>query len=179
MAVTKKRTQRLANELKQGGFRATTIHGDLSQGERDNAMHKFKEGTVDILVATDIAARGIDVPAVGHIINYDIPFEPLMYFHRIGRTARAGGRGKAISLVAHDRVDAFYRILRKTKHPIRRLNEEMGIGFVTTQKSRIGRHRPRPDYRQKTSHRNHGRYTDNRNTRSYREQRRYYRRYQR
>jgi ATP-dependent RNA helicase DeaD len=57
---------------------------------RENAMHKFKKGTVDILIATDIAARGIDVPAVGHIINYDIPSEPLMYFHRIGRTARAG-----------------------------------------------------------------------------------------
>jgi ATP-dependent RNA helicase DeaD len=178
-AATKKRTQRLGNELKQEGFRAITIHGDLSQGERDIAMHKFKKGTVDILVATDIAARGIDVPAVGHIINYDIPFEPLMYFHRIGRTARAGARGKAISLVAHDRIDAFYRILRKTKHPIRRLNEEMGIGFVTTQKSQIGRHRPRPDYRKDASNRNHGRYTDNRNMRSYREQRRYHRRYHR
>jgi ATP-dependent RNA helicase DeaD len=172
-------TQNLANELKQEGFRATTIHGDLSQGERENAMHKFKKGAVDILVATDIAARGIDVPAVGHIINYDIPSEPLMYFHRIGRTARAGARGKAISLVAHDRVDVFYRILRKTKHPIRRLNEEMGIGFITTKKSPIGRHRPRPDYRQNISHRNHGRYTDNRNMRSHREQRRYHRRYQR
>jgi ATP-dependent RNA helicase DeaD len=178
-AATKKRTQSLANELKQEGFRASTIHGDLSQGERENAMHKFKKGAVDILVATDIAARGIDVPAVGHIINYDIPSEPLMYFHRIGRTARAGARGKAISLVAHDRIDAFDRILRKTKHPIRRLNEEMGIGFITTQKSPIGRHRSRPNYRQNISHRNHGRYTDNRNMRSHREQRRYHRRYQR
>jgi ATP-dependent RNA helicase DeaD len=178
-AATKKRTQSLANELKQEGFGAITIHGDLSQGERDNAMHKFKKGTVDILVATDIAARGIDVPAVGHIINYDIPSEPLMYFHRIGRTARAGARGKAISLVAHDRVDAFYRILRKTKHPIRRLNEEMGIGFITTQKSPIDRHRPRPNYRQNICHRNHGRYTDNRNMRSHGAQRRYHRRFQR
>jgi len=179
-AATKKRTQRLANELKQEGFRTITIHGDLSQGERDNAMHKFKKGIVDILVATDIAARGIDVPAVGHIINYDIPFEPLIYFHRIGRTARAGARGKAISLVAQDRVDDFYKILRKTKHPIRRLNEEMGIRFITTQKSTHGRHRPRLDYRQNTSHQNHGRYTDNRNIRSYKEQqRRYQRRYHR
>jgi ATP-dependent RNA helicase DeaD len=173
-AATKKRTQRLANELKQEGFRTITIHGDLSQGERDNAMHKFKKGIVDILVATDIAARGIDVPAVGHIINYDIPFEPLMYFHRIGRTARAGATGKAISLVAQDRVDDFYKILRKTKHPIRRLNEEMGIGFNTTQKSP---HRPRPNYRNNTSHR--GRYADNRNMRSYGEQRRYHRSYHR
>jgi ATP-dependent RNA helicase DeaD len=181
-AATKKRTQRLANELKQEGFKAITIHGDLSQMERDNAMSKFKKGTFDILVATDIAARGIDVPAVGHIINYDIPFEPLMYFHRIGRTARAGARGTAISLVAHDKVDAFFRILRNTKHPIRRLNEEMGIGFITTQTNPHGRHRPRPDYRQNTNHRNHGRDrkpSDNRNMRSYREQRRYHRRYPR
>lgn len=177
-AATKKRTQSLANELKQEGFRASTIHGDLSQGERENAMHKFRKGAVDILVATDIAARGIDVPAVGHIINYDIPSEPLMYFHRIGRTARAGGRGKAISLVAHDRVDAFYRILRKTKHPIRRLNEEMGIGFIISQKSPIERHRTRPNYRHNISHQIHGRYTDNRNMRSHREQRKYHRRYQ-
>ena len=134
-AATKKITQSLANDLIQEGFRAITIHGDLSQWERENAMHKFKKGTVDILVATDIAARGIDVPAVGHIINYDIPSEPLMYFQRIGRTARAGARGKAISLVAHDRVDAFYRILRKTKHPIRRLNEEMGWFYYNSKES--------------------------------------------
>ena len=133
-AATKQRTQRLANELKQEGFKAITIHGDLSQRERDNAMYRFKKGTEDILVATDIAARGIDVPAVGHIINYDVPFEPLMYFHRIGRTARAGAKGKAISLVSQDRVGDFHRILRKTEQPIRRLNEEMGIAFPTTQK---------------------------------------------
>ncbi|MGB6592119.1 MAG: DEAD/DEAH box helicase [Candidatus Nitrosopolaris sp.] len=177
-AATKKRTQSLANELKQEGFRAITIHGDLSQRERDNAMYKFKKGTEDILVATDIAARGIDVPAVGHIINYDVPFEPLMYFHRIGRTARAGASGKAISLVAQDRVDDFHRILRKTTHPIRRLNEEMGIGFITTRKPPYDRHRPRP-YRHNSSHQNHSRYTGNRNMRSYREQRGYHRRYQR
>jgi ATP-dependent RNA helicase DeaD len=170
-AATKQRTQRLANELKQEGFKAITIHGDLSQRERDNAMYRFKRGTEDILVATDIAARGIDVPAVGHIINYDVPFEPLMYFHRIGRTARAGAKGKAISLVSQDRVGDFHRILRKTKQPIRRLNEEMGIEFITTQ--------TRPDYRQNRGHRSHSGYGGNRNTRSFREQRGYHRRYHR
>jgi ATP-dependent RNA helicase DeaD len=126
-AATKQRTQRLADELKQEGFRAITIHGDLSQKQRDVAMYKFKQGNEDILVATDIAARGIDIPAVGHVINYDIPEEPLIYFHRIGRTARAGGTGKAISLVSHDRVEDFGRILRHTELPVTRLNEEMGI----------------------------------------------------
>ena len=126
-AATKQRTQRLAAELKQEGFKAITIHGDLSQKQRDIAMYRFKKGNEDILVATDIAARGIDVPAIGHVINYDIPEDPLMYFHRIGRTARAGGTGRAISLVSQDRVENFGRILRQTQHHIRKLNEEMGI----------------------------------------------------
>lgn len=106
-AATKQRTQRLAIELKQQGLRAITIHGDLSQKQRDDSMHRFRTGSEDILVATDIAARGIDVPAIGHVINYDIPDDPMIYFHRIGRTARAGGTGKAISLVSQDRVDDF------------------------------------------------------------------------
>ncbi|MGA9169473.1 MAG: DEAD/DEAH box helicase [Nitrososphaeraceae archaeon] len=126
-AATKQRTQRLASELRQEGFKAITIHGDLSQRQRDNAMYRFKRGSEDILVATDIAARGIDVPAVGHVINYDIPEDPLIYFHRIGRTARAGGTGKAISLVSHDRIEDFARILKQTEQPIRKLNEEMGV----------------------------------------------------
>lgn len=90
-------------------------------------MYRFKKANEDILVATDIAARGIDVPAIGHVINYDIPEDPLMYFHRIGRTARAGATGRAISLVSQDRVENFGRILRQTQHRIRKLNEEMGI----------------------------------------------------
>jgi ATP-dependent RNA helicase DeaD len=126
-AATKQRTQRLAIELKQQGLRAITIHGDLSQKQRDDSMHRFRTGTEDILVATDIAARGIDVPAIGHVINYDIPDDPMIYFHRIGRTARAGGTGKAISLVSQDRVDDFTRILKNTELPIKRLNDEMGI----------------------------------------------------
>ena len=141
-AATKHRTQRLAEELRREGFKAITIHGDLSQRQRDNAMYRFKRGSEDILVATDIAARGIDVPAVGHVINFDIPEDPLIYFHRIGRTARAGGSGKAISLVSHDRTDGFSRILRQTEHPIRKLNEEMGIEVhVVHHRSNIGYHR--------------------------------------
>ena len=137
-AATKQRTQRLTAELKQEGFKAITIHGDLSQKQRDIAMYRFKRGNEDILVATDLAARGIDVPAIGHVINYDIPEDPLMYFHRIGRTARAGATGRAISLVSQDRVENFGRILRQTQHSIRKLNEEMGISvpIVRQQKRR-------------------------------------------
>src|SRR5919205_1909005 len=126
-AATKQRADRLAYKLRQEGFSAVTIHGDLSQKQRDYAMHKFKKGTEDILVATDIAARGIDVPSVGNVINYDIPEDPNVYFHRIGRTARAGGEGKAISLVSNDRVSDFERILAQTNLPIRKLNDELGV----------------------------------------------------
>lgn len=153
--ATKQRTDRLASELKQKGFKAITIHGDLSQGQRDNAMHKFRKGYEDILVATDIAARGIDVPAVGHVINYDIPADPLIYFHRIGRTARAGGAGKAISLVSQDRVDDFGRILKTTEKPIHKLNEEMGVE-IPVPKYNVYR-----DYRQRhgvNGYRRYGRY---------------------
>jgi ATP-dependent RNA helicase DeaD len=126
-AATKQRTHRLASELKEEGFKAITMHGDLSQRQRDSAMYKFRKGFEDILVATDIAARGIDVPAVGHVINYDIPADPLIYFNRIGRTARAGTTGKAISLVSQDRVEEFGRILKTTEKQVHKLNEEMGI----------------------------------------------------
>src|ERR671938_956228 len=139
-AATKQRAQRLADELRRVGFKAITIHGDLSQRQRDNAMYRFKRGSEDILVATDIAARGIDVPAVGHVINYDVPAEPLMYFHRIGRTARAGGTGKAISLVSHDRIEDFARILKQTEQPIQRLNEELGIAVPTVQQRPYNRY---------------------------------------
>jgi ATP-dependent RNA helicase DeaD len=153
-AATKQRTHRLAFELKQEGFKAITMHGDLSQGQRDSAMYKFRKGFEDILVATDIAARGIDVPAVGHVINYDIPADPLIYFHRIGRTARAGGVGKAISLVSHDRVDDFGRILRTTKKPIHKLNEEMGIEIPVIQQY------VHKDYRKRPSSYNYRRYSN-------------------
>ena len=164
-AATKQRTQKLAWELKQEGFKAITIHGDLSQKQRDNAMYRFKKGIEDVLVATDIAARGIDVPAVGHVINYDIPEDPLIYFHRIGRTARAGGTGRAISLVSQDRIEDFGRILRQTEHPIRKLNEELGIEVPVVQYRSHG-------YRQRRSYGNNsssgtGSYGDSRGKRSF------------
>ena len=164
-AATKQRTQKLAWELKQEGFKAITIHGDLSQKQRDNAMYRFKKGIEDVLVATDIAARGIDVPAIGHVINYDIPEDPLIYFHRIGRTARAGGTGKAISLVSQDRIEDFGRILRQTEHPIRKLNEELGIEVPVVQYRSHG-------YRQRRSYGNNsssgtGSYGDSRGKRGF------------
>lgn len=137
-AATKNRTDRLARNLKTDGFRANAIHGDLQQKQRDGVMQRFRKGADTILVATDIAARGIDVPAVGHVINYDVPRDPETYFHRIGRTARAGGEGKAISLVTPDRFSDFEKIQRRTKLPVNRLNEAMGIAMPAA----VRQHRP-------------------------------------
>jgi ATP-dependent RNA helicase DeaD len=162
-AATKQRADRLAYKLRQEGFSAVTIHGDLSQKQRDYAMHKFKKGTEDILVATDIAARGIDVPAIGNVINYDVSEDPNLYFHRIGRTARAGGEGKAISLVSNDRISDFERILAQTKFPIRKLNDELGVvvPVIAQRQASFGRgggggYRWRGGYGGRSNYRNDG-----------------------
>jgi ATP-dependent RNA helicase DeaD len=160
-AATKQRADRLAYRLRQEGFSAVTIHGDLSQKQRDYAMHKFKRGAEDILVATDIAARGIDVPAIGNVINYDVSEDPTLYFHRIGRTARAGGEGKAISLVSNDRISDFERILAQTKLPIRKLNDELGVvvPVIAQRQASFGRgggYRWRGGYGGRSNYRNDG-----------------------
>ena len=96
---TKRSAQRLADDLVDRGFKATTIHGDLAQVAREKALKKFREGSVDVLVATDVAARGIDITDVTHVINYECPDDEKTYVHRIGRTGRAGAKGVAITLV--------------------------------------------------------------------------------
>jgi ATP-dependent RNA helicase DeaD len=137
-AATKSRTDRLTRELRQEGFRASGIHGDLQQKQRDAVMQRFRKGVDSVLVATDIAARGIDVPAVGQVINYDVPIDPETYFHRIGRTARAGAEGKAITLVTPERFSEFQRILRQAKTPLAMLNESMGIAVPAMRHGRQG-----------------------------------------
>ena len=90
----------LGESLQGRGYPAEVLHGDLNQTQRDRVMHRFRSGQVEILVATDVAARGLDIPDVTHVINYDIPWDPESYVHRIGRTGRAGREGDAITLVA-------------------------------------------------------------------------------
>ncbi len=92
-------TQRLAILLRTLGFSALALHGQLSQTARLGALNKFKSGSRDILVATDVAARGLDIPQVDVVINYDLPNDSKTYIHRVGRTARAGKSGKALNLV--------------------------------------------------------------------------------
>jgi superfamily II DNA/RNA helicase len=96
---TKRAAQRLADDLVERGFAAASIHGDLSQVLRERALKRFRDGRVDVLVATDVAARGIDVEGVTHVINYECPDDAKNYVHRIGRTGRAGASGIAITFV--------------------------------------------------------------------------------
>lgn len=96
---TKRAAQRLSDDLEERGFSATSIHGDLSQVMREKALNKFREDRVKVLVATDVAARGIDVADITHVINYECPDSELTYVHRIGRTGRAGNTGVAVTLV--------------------------------------------------------------------------------
>ena len=124
---TKYRTRDVAKFLHQEKFNAVAIEGDMSQHRREQAMGKFRSGKVDILVATDVASRGIDVPRVELVINYDVPNQELLYFHRIGRTARAGAKGKAITFVSYSSVGDWNIIKRQIKVPLKDLNQEMGI----------------------------------------------------
>jgi superfamily II DNA/RNA helicase len=96
---TKRSAQRVSDDLAERGFSATSIHGDLSQIAREKALKKFRGGEIDVLVATDVAARGIDVEGVTHVINYECPDDEKTYVHRIGRTGRAGASGVAITFV--------------------------------------------------------------------------------
>ncbi|MGO4917278.1 DEAD/DEAH box helicase [Pseudogemmobacter sp. W21_MBD1_M6] len=109
-ARTKHGAEKLMKHLVEKGFRATSIHGNKSQGQRDRAIKAFKEGSVRILVATDVAARGIDIPGVSHVYNYELPDVPENYVHRIGRTARAGRDGQAVAFCAAAEVDQFKAI---------------------------------------------------------------------
>ena len=96
---TKRKAQKIADELTDRGFAVGSVHGDLGQGAREQALRAFRNGKVDVLVATDVAARGIDVDGVTHVINYECPDDEKTYLHRIGRTGRAGASGVAVTLV--------------------------------------------------------------------------------
>ncbi len=117
---TKIGTGRLARELKNEGINADAIHGDKSQKERMVALEAFKQGEIDVLVATDVAARGLDIVELPAVINYDLPYAPEDYVHRIGRTGRAGASGIAISLMAPEEERLLAEIEKLTKRPLER-----------------------------------------------------------
>jgi ATP-dependent RNA helicase DeaD len=124
---TKYRTRDVAKYLHQEKYNAVAIEGDMSQSRREQSMAKFRNGKADILVATDVASRGIDVPRVELVVNYDVPNQEMAYFHRIGRTARAGNEGRAITFVSYSSVGDWNIIKRQIKVPLRDLNQEMNI----------------------------------------------------
>ncbi|MEM1378496.1 MAG: DEAD/DEAH box helicase [Pseudomonadota bacterium] len=109
-ARTKHGSDKLQRSLEKAGFAAAAIHGNKSQGQRNRALDAFKKGEIRVLVATDVAARGIDIPGVTHVINYDLPEVADVYVHRIGRTARAGADGAAITLCAPDESKLLHQV---------------------------------------------------------------------
>jgi superfamily II DNA/RNA helicase len=118
-ARTKRTAQRVADDLAERGFAAAPVHGDLGQGAREQALRAFRSGKIDVLVATDVAARGIDVVDVTHVVNYQCPEDAKTYVHRIGRTSRAGRTGVAITLVDWDDVPRWNLI-----------SDELGLGLA-------------------------------------------------
>jgi superfamily II DNA/RNA helicase len=116
---TKRTAQKVADELVDRGFAAAAVHGDLGQGAREQALRAFRSGKVDVLVATDVAARGIDVTGVSHVVNYQCPEDEKTYVHRIGRTGRAGSTGVAVTLVDWDDIPRWQLI-----------NKALDLGFT-------------------------------------------------
>ena len=130
---TKAGARKLAKKLFQVGIEAKEIHGDLIQAKRDRVMEGFRRHKIRVLVATDLAARGIDVSQISHIINYDIPPDPQVYVHRIGRTARMGARGTAISFITTDEGKELTNI---EKHINREVVEHKIEGFKPSARAR-------------------------------------------
>jgi ATP-dependent RNA helicase DeaD len=117
-ARTKLGTEELASKLQARGFAATAINGDMQQVQRERTIAQLKDGKIDILVATDVAARGLDVERISHVINYDVPSDPESYTHRIGRTGRAGRSGEAILFITPREQGLLKAIERATRQPV-------------------------------------------------------------
>lgn len=120
---TKHGANHLAEQLNKDGIRSAAIHGNKSQGARTRALADFKSGDIRVLVATDIAARGLDIEELPHVVNYELPNVPEDYVHRIGRTGRAAATGEALSLVCvdeHKLLRDIEKLLKKRSHALRR-----------------------------------------------------------
>ena len=141
---TKHGADRLAKDLEKEEIPAVSIHGDKSQGQRQQALRSFKSGRVNVMVATDVAARGLDIPALSHVFNYDIPEESETYIHRIGRTGRAGATGEAISLCSPDEIGRLLDIEKLLNRELKEIETQWSV--------KVDRVRPR------SSRRNYGKY---------------------
>ena len=125
---TKRGADRVAKALDESGVDAAAIHGNKSQGQRERALGAFREGKTRVLVATDIAARGIDIESVTHVVNFELPEVAETYVHRIGRTARAGNGGQAISLCDHEERDLLRAIERLTRLTLPKIDRRGAAG---------------------------------------------------
>jgi ATP-dependent RNA helicase DeaD len=121
---TRHETSRLADQLYKRGYRCQVLHAGFTQAQRDRAINEFRHGRRNLLCATDVAARGLDIPDITHIFNYDVPDDPPNYFHRIGRTARKGEDGTAITLVSYGEMSNFNNIKALTKTRIEEIKGE-------------------------------------------------------
>lgn len=117
-ARTKLGTEELASKLAARGFSVAAINGDIQQAQRERTIQQLKDGKIDILVATDVAARGLDVERISHVVNYDVPYDPESYTHRIGRTGRAGRSGEAILFITPREKNLLKAIERATRQPV-------------------------------------------------------------
>ncbi len=131
---TKHGANRLAKQLAQDGLTTAAIHGNKSQGARSRALKEFKEGKVRVLVATDVASRGLDIDQLPHVVNFELPNVPEDYVHRIGRTGRAGNEGQALSLVAHHEKPLLKDIEKLLN---RKLEKEVLPGYEPTPESEL------------------------------------------
>ena len=120
---TKIETVDLAQRLEARGFAASALNGDMEQRQREQMVAQLKNGKIDILIATDVAARGLDVERISHVLNYDIPYDSETYVHRIGRTGRAGRKGDAILFVS-PRERNMLRVIERVTTPAARRNED-------------------------------------------------------
>ncbi len=146
---TKHGADKVAAYLEAGGVQAGAIHGNKSQPQRERTLAAFKAGKLRVLVATDIAARGIDVDGVSHVVNFELPFVPEAYVHRIGRTARAGAEGSAISFVAGDEMKLLKDIEKVTRQKIpatdRRNDKSLGLLDQSIMAAGVGTKATMPD----------------------------------
>lgn len=134
---TKHGVDRIVRDLDRAGIDAAGIHGDKSQLARQTALNRFKSGACKVLVATDIAARGIDIVGLSHVINYDLPNEPESYIHRIGRTGRAGLAGKAISFCCIDEVKQLNQIEKLIRKRLRKEESEWPMEVLTPSEPKV------------------------------------------
>ncbi|MDL2236719.1 DEAD/DEAH box helicase [Christensenellaceae bacterium OttesenSCG-928-K19] len=131
----KHRADKLAFQLRKKGFRAAALHGDMNQNQRDRVMKQYRLGKLDTLVATDIAARGIDVKNIDAVINYDAPLDNESYVHRIGRTGRAQQEGIAYTLIHQDEADLLRKMIKNLKTDIMPTENTLSLPEPTRQKS--------------------------------------------